>query len=72
MSDIQARVAEINTRAAPVLEEYTRLTGAVNKEITLILTMAAVGVFTFICAGQYEQQLKTSELINQESFHVSR
>jgi hypothetical protein len=67
MTDIQARLADINARAAPTLDGYSRLIGAINKAITLILTVAAVGVLTVICAGQYEQQLRTDALINQEN-----
>lgn len=66
MTDIQARLAEINARAEPVLEGYARLHAAVSKAVTLIFTLAAVGVLTVICAGLGEQQLKTSALINQE------
>lgn len=67
MTDIQARLAAINARAEPVLEGYARLQRAAAKAITLIFTMAAFGVLTVICAGQYEQQLRTDALINQES-----
>lgn len=66
MTEIQETLAEINARSAPVLEECPRLQCAAAKAITLILTMAAVGVLTVICAGLGEQQLKTSALINQE------
>lgn len=66
MSEIQARLAEINARAAPLLGEYARLTEAVNKAITLILTVAAVGVLTFIAIAPTEQKLKERALINQE------
>ena len=72
MTDIQARLADINARAASVLEEQARLIGALNKAITLILTVAAVGVLTVICAGQYEQQLRTDALINQEMAYNGR
>ena len=67
MTDIQARLAEINARAAPVLEEHTRLIGALNKAITLILTVAAVGVLTVISFAPTEQSLKERAVINQES-----
>ncbi|WP_416066064.1 hypothetical protein ACK9YZ_06850 [Rhizobium sp. ZK1] len=66
MTDIQARLAEINARAAPVIEEQARLIGALNKAITLILTVAAVGVLTVISFAPTEQQLKVDALINQE------
>lgn len=66
MTDIQARLAEINARAAPVLEERARLIGAINRAITLILTVAAVGVLTFISFAPTEQSLKESAVVNQE------
>ncbi|MGO4196886.1 hypothetical protein AB4Z13_16135 [Rhizobium sp. YAF28] len=66
MTDIQARLAEINARAEPVLEGYTRLHAAVSKAITLILTLAAVGVLTFVSFAPTEQQLKADALSNQE------
>ncbi|MGR9413123.1 hypothetical protein [Rhizobium leguminosarum] len=72
MTDIQARLAEINARAAPVLEEHTRLVVAVNKAITLILTVAAVGVFTFIAIEPTEQSLKERDVINQEQITWKR
>ncbi|MFL5015437.1 MAG: hypothetical protein ACJ8EW_04455 [Rhizobium sp.] len=68
MTDIQARLAEINKRVAPIFEEHVRLTDAVNKAITLILTVAAVGVLTFIAIAPTEQSLKASARINQEQF----
>lgn len=71
MTDIQARLAEINKRVAPIFEEHVRLTDAVNKAITLILTVAAVGVLTFIAIAPTEQSLKTDARINQENVNVS-
>ncbi|MBY5682683.1 hypothetical protein HFO32_11000 [Rhizobium leguminosarum] len=71
LSDIQARLADINRRAAPVLEENGRLTGAVNKAVTLILATAAFGVLTFIAISPTEQSLKASALVNQENVNVS-
>ncbi|MGR9076218.1 hypothetical protein [Rhizobium leguminosarum] len=65
-SDIQARLADINRRAAPVLEEHTRLVGAANKAMTLIFTVAAFGLLTFIAIAPTEQSLKDSARINQE------
>lgn len=67
MSDIQARLAEINKRVAPLLEEHVRLTDAVNKAITLILAMAAVGVLTVIAIAPTEQSLKERAIIYQEN-----
>ncbi len=66
MTDIQARLAEINARAEPVLEGYARLHAAVSKGITLILTLAAVGVLTVLSFAPTEQQLKADALSNQE------
>jgi len=66
VTDIQARLAEINARAAPVLEESARLQRALNKAITLILTVAAVGVLTVIAIAPTEHSLKASARINQE------
>ncbi|MCW0014867.1 hypothetical protein [Rhizobium sp. BT-226] len=66
-SDIQARLTDINRRAAPVLEENSRLHAALGKAVTLILTMAAVGVLTFIAIAPTEQSLKASALVNQEN-----
>ncbi|QJS27431.1 hypothetical protein [Rhizobium ruizarguesonis] len=66
MTDIQARLADINRRVAPVLEEHARLTDAVNKAVTLILAMAAFGVLTFIAIAPTEQSFKAGAVINQE------
>ncbi|QIG75036.1 hypothetical protein EVC14_038 [Rhizobium phage RHph_I3_18] len=65
-SDIQDRLADINARVAPVLEEHTRLIGAVNKAVSLVLAMAAVGVLTFAVAARMEQEIKRADLIAQE------
>ncbi|MBY5465246.1 hypothetical protein [Rhizobium leguminosarum] len=67
LSDIQASLAEINRRAAPVLEGHTRLIGAANKAITLVLTVAAVGVLTFIAIAPTEQSLKAKAVDCQEA-----
>jgi hypothetical protein len=67
-SDIQVRLADINRRAAPVFEEHTRLVGAVNKAVTLIFTVAAFGLLTFIAIAPTEQKLKERAIINQEQF----
>lgn len=66
MTDIQARLAEINARAEPVLKGYARLHAAISKAITLILTLAAVGVLTFISFAPTEQSLKAEAVSNQE------
>lgn len=66
MTDIQGRLADINRRAEPVLEGYARLHTAISKAITLILTLAAVGVLTVLSFAPTEQSLKASALINQE------
>ncbi|MBY5657141.1 hypothetical protein [Rhizobium leguminosarum] len=65
-SDIQARLADINRRAAPVLEENGRLHAAAGKAVTLILIIAAFGVLTFIAIALTEQSLKERAVINQE------
>lgn len=71
--DIASRLDDLRQREAAHREKSLRLTGAINKAVTLVLTAAAVGVLTFLCAGQYEQQLKTSALIDQENVrHVER
>jgi hypothetical protein len=72
MSEIQDRLSEINKRVAPVFEEHVRLTDAVNKAITLILTVAAVGVLTFIAIAPTEQSLKAKALDCQEACYVAR
>ncbi|MGO7779445.1 hypothetical protein ACC717_04855 [Rhizobium ruizarguesonis] len=66
ISDIQARLADINRRAAPVLEENSRLHAALGKAATLILTIAAVGLLTVVSLMPTEQQLKSNALDNQE------
>lgn len=66
-SDIQTRLAEINARAEPVLEGYARLHAAISKTVTLILTLAAVGVLTVLSFAPTEQSLKERAVINQES-----
>ncbi|TBB27299.1 hypothetical protein ELH48_09120 [Rhizobium ruizarguesonis] len=66
LSDIQARLADINRRAAPVLEENSRLHAALGKAVTLILTVAAVGLLTVVSLMPTEQQLKSNALDNQE------
>ncbi|TAV48407.1 hypothetical protein ELI30_08880 [Rhizobium leguminosarum] len=67
MSDIQARLADINRRAAPVLEENSRLHAAAGKAITLVLTVAAFGVLTFIAIAPTEQSLKAKAVDCQEA-----
>ncbi|MGO6879436.1 hypothetical protein ACC734_17090 [Rhizobium ruizarguesonis] len=66
LSDIQIRLADINRRATPVLEENSRLHAALGKAITLILTIAAVGLLTVVSLMPTEQQLKSNALDNQE------
>ncbi|TAX45970.1 hypothetical protein ELI02_30135 (plasmid) [Rhizobium leguminosarum] len=66
LSDIQIRLADINHRAAPVLEENSRLHAALGKAITLILTIAAVGLLTVVAVAPTEQKLKSNALDNQE------
>jgi hypothetical protein len=71
MTDIQGRLAEINKRVSPIFEEHVRLTDAVNKAITLIFAMAAIGILTVIAIAPTEQSLKERALINQESSYVA-
>lgn len=66
MSDIQTRLADINRRAAPFLEENARLQRALTQAVALIITMAAFGVLTVIAIAPTEQKLKADALINQE------
>ncbi|MGR9149640.1 hypothetical protein ACU8MT_09275 [Rhizobium leguminosarum] len=66
LSDIQVRLADINRRAGPVLEENSRLHAALGKAITLVLTIAAVGLLTVVSLMPTEQQLKSNALDNQE------
>jgi hypothetical protein len=72
MTDIQDRLSEINKRVAPIFEEHVRLTDAVNKAITLILAMVAVGVLTFIAIAPTEQSLKAKAVDCQEACYVAR
>jgi hypothetical protein len=65
--DIASRLDDLRQREAAHREKSLLLQAAINKAITLILTVAAVGVLTFICAIPSEQQLKTSALIDQEN-----
>lgn len=66
MTDISARIAALQQREAEARSERARLIGALNKAITLILTVAAVGVLTLISIAPTEQKLKADALINQE------
>ena len=66
MSEIQSRLAEINKRVAPIIEENVRLTEAVNKAIVVVWMGAAV-FFGFMLS---EAQVKKIDLINQEQAHV--
>ncbi|MGR9274680.1 hypothetical protein ACU8KI_08720 [Rhizobium leguminosarum] len=67
LADIQARLADINRRAAPVLEENSRLHAAAGKAVTLILAMAAFGVLTVIAIAPTEQSLKAKAVDCQEA-----
>ncbi|QIG67299.1 hypothetical protein EVB37_063 [Rhizobium phage RHph_TM3_3_3] len=66
MTDISARIADLQQREAEERTERARLIRALNKAITLILTMAAVGVLTLITIAPTEQKLATDARINQE------
>jgi len=67
LSDIQARLTEINKRVAPIIDENARLTDAVNKAVTLILTIVAVGLLTVVAIAPAEQELKARALDCQEA-----
>ncbi|TBY54560.1 hypothetical protein E0H59_13840 [Rhizobium leguminosarum bv. viciae] len=67
LSDIQIRLADINRRAAPVLEENSRYRAALGKAITLVLTVAAFGVLTVIAIAPTEQSLKAKAVDCQEA-----
>lgn len=65
--DIASRLEDLRRREAAHREKSLRRIDAINKAITLILAVAAVGVLTFICAIPSEQQLKDSALDCQEA-----
>lgn len=56
MSEIQANLAAINARAAPVLAEYQRLIKALNAGVTVILIIAAIGIFFAVADRQIADQ----------------
>ncbi len=58
--DIASRLEDLRQREAAHREKSLRLHDAINKAITLVLTLIAVGGLTFLCAIPSEQQLKTS------------
>ncbi|MGV4796170.1 hypothetical protein [Rhizobium sp. F40D2] len=66
MTDISARIADLQQREAEARTERARLIGALNKTITLILTVAAVGVLTVIAIAPTEQKLRERAAVNQE------
>jgi hypothetical protein len=66
MDALSARIADLKEREAHAQAEFARLIGALNKAITLILTVAAVGVLTVISFAPTEQSLKVDALINRE------
>ncbi|KKZ89026.1 hypothetical protein [Rhizobium phaseoli] len=66
MTDLSARIADLQQREAEERTERARLIRAVNKAITLILTVAAVGVLTVISIAPTERKLATDARINQE------
>ena len=65
--DIAYRLEDLRQREAAHREKSLRRIDAINKAITLVLTLIAVGGLTFLCAIPSEQQLKTSALIDQEA-----
>ena len=66
-SDIASRLEDLRQREAAHREKSIRWIDAINKAVTLVLTLIAVGGLTFLCAIPSEQQLKTSALIDQEN-----
>jgi adenine/guanine phosphoribosyltransferase-like PRPP-binding protein len=62
MTEIQADLDAINARAAPILADYSRLIKALNTGVTLILTIAAIGIFFAVAESHFE----TVDRINQE------
>jgi len=65
--DIAYRLEDLRQREAAHREKSLRRIDAINKAVTLVLTLAAVGGITILCANGWEQQLKTSALIDQEN-----
>ena len=66
MSEIQSRLAEINKRVAPIIEENVRLTEAVNKAIVVVW----MGVAVFFGFALSESHVKKTDLVNQEQTNV--
>jgi predicted outer membrane lipoprotein len=64
--DIAARLDDLRQREAAHRENSLRRIDAINKAITLILTVAAFGVLTALAFAPTEQSLKASALSNQE------
>ncbi|MBX4889812.1 hypothetical protein [Rhizobium bangladeshense] len=71
MNDLMARIDDLKQREVAAQAEYAKRISALNKAITLVLTLAAVGVLTFISIAPTEQKLKTDARINQENVNVS-
>ncbi|MBX5190165.1 hypothetical protein HJB86_14740 [Rhizobium sp. NZLR3b] len=67
MSDISTRIANLKRREVEGLTERARLVGALNKAITLILTIAAVGLLTIASIATTEHKLKADALDCQEA-----
>jgi len=66
-ADIASRLEDLRQREAAHREKSLRRIDAINKAVTLVLTLAAVGGLTILCANGLEQQLKTSALDCQEA-----
>lgn len=69
--DIASRLEDLRQREAAHRENSLRWLDAINKAVTLILTLAAVGVLTVLDFAPTEQSLKERALINQENVNVS-
>ncbi|MBX5206729.1 hypothetical protein [Rhizobium sp. NZLR11] len=72
MTDLSTRIADHKRSEAVALTEHTRLIGALNKAVTLILAVAVFGLLTLASMGAWNEQLRTQALVNQENVHVSR
>ena len=71
MTEIEADLAAINARAAPILAEQARLIKALNAGITLIVTVAMVGLW-FAACSLADETLKAQDLRNQENISWKR
>ncbi|MHC2298188.1 hypothetical protein [Rhizobium mongolense] len=65
MTDIQARLADINARAAPLLAERDRLSDAIGKAVVMIIGLSMLGLF-YAAGSMADQHFKIEALKNQE------